>query len=83
MEIFVIHREFVDGHIDIAGPAFSSQADAEKHMQQLLSLEEVQEATIHPVYINHRNLSPLTKVKAQEQMLDRIRGLLNTALPQS
>ena len=58
MEIFVIHREFVNGHIDIAGPAFASQADAEKHM-------------------SHRNLSPLTKVKEQEQMLDRVRDLLN------
>lgn len=51
MEIFVIHREFVNGHVDIAGPAFASQADAEKHMLQLLSLEEVQNATIHPVYL--------------------------------
>jgi len=77
MEIFVIHREFVNGHIDIAGPAFASQADAEKHMQQLLLLEEVQDATIHSVYMSHRNLSPLTKIKEQEQMLDRIRDLLN------
>jgi hypothetical protein len=51
MEIFVIHREFVDGHIDIAGPAFTTRANAETHRSELLTLEEVQEAIIHSVYV--------------------------------
>lgn len=51
MEIFVIHREFVDGHIDVAGPAFTNRSDAETFRSELLTLEEVQEAVIHSVYV--------------------------------
>ena len=54
MEIFVIHREFIDGHIDIAGPAFTDRAGAEAHLLELLSLEEVQHAVIHRVYLIHK-----------------------------
>jgi len=59
MEIFVIYREFVDGHIDIAGPAFVSRDDATSHMEELLALEEIREAVIHPVYLT---LDPIVGV---------------------
>ena len=48
MEIFVIHREFVDGRIDIAGPAFTNRSDAETFQSELLTLEE---AVIHSIYV--------------------------------
>ncbi len=62
MEIFVIYREFVDGHIDIAGPAFVSREDATTRMEELLALEEIREAVIHPVYLTLDPVSGVSQV---------------------